>query len=83
MDSLRYFCVVNLKIVRGGERVDIYFLEKGAITLRTSISKNKSDWAGILYDGEDYYFSKSYYLHIVYSGDGSGSVQRQILISLG
>ena len=39
--------------------------EKVAITLRTSISASDNDWAGMLYDGEDFHFSKSYHLHIV------------------
>ncbi len=39
--------------------------EKVAITLRSSISASDNDWAGMLYDGEDYYFSKSYHMHIV------------------
>ena len=39
--------------------------EKVAITLRTSISASDNDWAGMLYDGRDCWFSKSYHLHIV------------------
>ena len=39
--------------------------EKVAITLRTSISANDNNWAAMLYDGNDYYFSKEYKLHIV------------------
>lgn len=39
--------------------------EKVAITLRTSISASDNNWAAMLYDGEDYYFSKEYRLHIV------------------
>ena len=38
---------------------------KVAITLRTSISANDNLWAAMLYDGEDFYFSKSYAMHIV------------------
>lgn len=44
---------------------DKFGFEKVAITLRSSISASDNDWAGMLYDGEDYYFSKSYHLHIV------------------
>ena len=36
-----------------------------AITLRGSISANDNDWAAMLYDGEKYYFSKQYRIHIV------------------
>ncbi len=39
--------------------------QKVAITLRTSISANDNKWAAMLYDGKDYYFSKSYLMHIV------------------
>ena len=39
--------------------------EKVAITLRTSLSASDNDWAGMLYDGENYCFSKEYHLHIV------------------
>lgn len=36
-----------------------------AITLRESISANDNNWAAMLYDGSDYYFSKKYAVHIV------------------
>ncbi|MCR5332163.1 MAG: sugar kinase [Lachnospiraceae bacterium] len=39
--------------------------KKVAITLRGSISANDNDWAAMLYDGNDYYFSKTYRIHIV------------------
>lgn len=39
--------------------------EKVAITLRGSISASDNVWAAMLYDGTDYYFSKSYPVHIV------------------
>ena len=42
-----------------------FHFEKVAITLRTSISANDNNWAGMLYDGEDFYFSKEYSVHIV------------------
>ena len=38
---------------------------KVAITLRGSISANDNNWAAMLYDGKDYYFSKNYLIHIV------------------
>ena len=44
---------------------DRFGFKKVAITLRSSISANDNDWAAMLYDGEDYYFSKSYRMHIV------------------
>lgn len=39
--------------------------EKVAITLRESISANDNLWSAMLYDGDHYYFSKKYAMHIV------------------
>lgn len=39
--------------------------KKIALTLRTSISANYNKWAGLLYDGKEFYYSKEYDLHIV------------------
>jgi len=39
--------------------------KKVAITLRESISANDNNWAGMLYDGKDFCFSKTYPIHIV------------------
>ena len=39
--------------------------EKVAITLRSSISASDNGWAGMLYDGRKFCFSKNYNLHIV------------------
>jgi len=36
-----------------------------AITLRGSISATDNNWAGMLYNGSDFYFSKNYLIHIV------------------
>ncbi len=44
---------------------DRFGFKKVAITLRSSISANDNDWAAMLYDGNDYYFSRSYRMHIV------------------
>jgi len=44
---------------------DTFGCSKVAITLRGSISASDNEWAGMLYDGKDYYFSKSYHIHIV------------------
>ena len=54
---------------------DQFGFEKVAITLRTSISASDNDWAAMLYDGENYCFSKEYHLHItdrVGGGDSFG-----------
>ncbi len=39
--------------------------QKVGITLRESISANDNNWAAMLYDGNDFYFSKKYPVHIV------------------
>ena len=44
---------------------DRFGFEKVAITLRESISANDNNWSAMLYDGNDYYFSKKYKMHIV------------------
>ncbi len=44
---------------------DRFHFSKVAITLRGSISANDNNWAAMLYDGNDYFFSKSYLMHIV------------------
>lgn len=45
--------------------MDRFGFQKVAFTLRSSLSANDNKWAGMLYDGEDYYFSKEYLIHIV------------------
>ena len=61
---------------------DTFGFEKVAITLRTSISASDNDWAGMLYDGEDYYFSKSYHLHIVDRVGGGDSFGAGLIYAL-
>ena len=39
--------------------------QKVAITLREALSANDNHWAAMLYDGNDFYFSKKYLMHIV------------------
>ena len=56
--------------------------EKVAITLRSSISANDNDWAGMLYDGENYCFSKSYHVHIVDRVGGGDSFGAGLIYSL-
>ena len=61
---------------------DKFGFEKVAITLRTSISASDNDWAGMLFDGEAYYFSKSYHLHIVDRVGGGDSFGAGLIYSL-
>ena len=61
---------------------DKYGFEKVAITLRTSISASDNDWAGMLYDGENYCFSKEYHLHIVDRVGGGDSFGGGLIYAL-
>ena len=61
---------------------DQFGFEKVAITLRSSISASDNDWAGMLYDGEGYYFSKSYALHIVDRVGGGDSFGAGLIYAL-
>ena len=56
--------------------------EKVAITLRTSISASDNDWAGMLYDGQECCFSKSYHLHIVDRVGGGDSFGAGLIYAL-
>lgn len=53
-----------------------------AITLRGSISANDNNWAAMLYDGNDYYFSKNYLVHIVDRVGGGDSFGGGLIYSL-
>jgi 2-dehydro-3-deoxygluconokinase len=44
---------------------DRFAFQKVAITLRESVSANDNNWAAMLYDGGNFYFSKKYAVHIV------------------
>lgn len=61
---------------------DKFGFQKVAITLRSSISANDNDWAAMLYDGDDYYFSKEYHLHIVDRVGGGDSFGAGLIYSL-
>lgn len=56
--------------------------KKVAITLRTSISASDNDWAGMLYDGKNFYFSKEYKLHIVDRVGGGDSFGAGLIYAL-
>ncbi len=61
---------------------DTFGCEKVAITLRTSISANDNNWAAMLYDGEGYYFSKEYPIHIVDRVGGGDSFGGGLIYSI-
>ena len=62
--------------------IERFNFEKVAITLRTSLSANDNDWAAMLYDGENAYFSKEYHLHIVDRVGGGDSFCAGLIYSL-
>lgn len=61
---------------------DTFGCKKVAITLRTSISANDNNWAAMLYDGEGYYFSKEYPIHIVDRVGGGDSFGGGLIYSI-
>ena len=62
--------------------MDTFGFEKVAITLRSSISANDNDWAALLYDGQDYCFSKTYHMHIVDRVGGGDSFGGGLIYAL-
>ncbi|MHB8062166.1 MAG: PfkB family carbohydrate kinase [Ruminiclostridium sp.] len=63
--------------------VSQYGFKLVAITLRESISASDNNWSAMLYDGEEFYFSKKYNVHIidrVGGGDsfGAGLIYAQL-----
>ncbi len=61
---------------------DTFGFNKVAITLRSSITANDNVWAAMLFDGIDYYFSKSYNVHIVDRVGGGDSFAGGLIYSL-
>ena len=61
---------------------DNFGCKKVAITLRTSISANDNNWAAMLYDGQGYYFSKEYPIHIVDRVGGGDSFGGGLIYSV-
>lgn len=53
-----------------------------AITLRGSISASDNNWAGMLYDGGECYYSKNYSVHIVDRVGGGDSFGAGLIYSL-
>ena len=73
---------VDVCISNEEDAKDVFGIEEVAITLRTSISASDNDWAGMLYDGTDYCFSKSYHLHIVDRVGGGDSFGGGLIYAL-
>lgn len=62
--------------------VDRFGFKKVAITLRGSISANDNNWAAMLYDGKEFYFSKNYLIHIVDRVGGGDSFGGGLIYAL-
>ena len=62
--------------------VDQFGFKKVAITLRESISANDNNWAAMLYDGSDFYFSKKYAVRIVDRVGGGDSFGAGLIYSV-
>ena len=61
---------------------DRFGFDQVAFTLRSSISASDNDWAGMIYDGLNSYFSKTYHLHIVDRVGGGDSFSAGLIYSL-
>jgi 2-dehydro-3-deoxygluconokinase len=61
---------------------DRFNLEKVAITLRGSLSANDNNWAAMLYDRKDFYFSRNYLIHIVDRVGGGDSFGAGLIYAL-
>ncbi|NLW56940.1 MAG: sugar kinase [Firmicutes bacterium] len=61
---------------------DRFGLEKVAITLRESLSASDNNWSALLYDGQNYYRSKTYKIHIVDRVGGGDSFAGGLIYSL-
>ncbi len=61
---------------------DRFGFEYVAITLRSSISANDNDWAAMLYDGKECYFSRQYRMHIVDRVGGGDSFGAGLIYSM-
>ena len=75
IDHDGYISVAKQLIARFGFR-------KVAITLRGSITANDNNWAAMLYDGENAYFSPTYAVHIVDRVGGGDSFGAGLIYSL-
>jgi len=62
--------------------MDRFGFSKVAITLRRSHSASDNDWGAMLYDGENFAFSKTYAVHIVDRVGGGDSFGAGLIYSL-
>ncbi|HZJ58409.1 MAG TPA: sugar kinase [Clostridia bacterium] len=64
------------------EMMERFNLEVVTITLRESLSASDNNWSAMLYDGNEYLFSKKYELHIVDRVGGGDSFGAGLIYSL-
>lgn len=62
---------------------DTFGFKYVATTLRTSLSASDNKWAGMLYDGKEFYLSKEYTMHIVDRVGGGDSFGGGLIYALG
>lgn len=62
--------------------VERFGFEKVAITLRESISASDNNWSALLYDGREFYRSRTYKVHIVDRVGGGDSFGGGLIYSL-
>jgi 2-dehydro-3-deoxygluconokinase len=61
---------------------DRFGCKKVAITLRESLSASDNNWAGLLYDGKEFFFSRNYPVHIVDRVGGGDSFGGGLIYAL-
>ena len=59
-----------------------FHFSKVAITLRESLSASDNLWSAMLYDGNDYFFSKKYPVHIVDRVGGGDSFAAGLICAM-
>lgn len=62
--------------------MDRFSFQKVAITLRGSLSASDNAWAGILYDGREFYASREYRIHLVDRVGGGDSFGGGLIYAL-
>ena len=62
--------------------MDMFGFKKVAITMRGSLSASDNTWAALLYDGKDFYESKSYTIHLVDRVGGGDSFAGALIYAL-
>lgn len=64
------------------ELKDRFGFKKVAITLRGSISASDNNWAAMLYDGDEFFFSRNYPIHIIDRVGGGDSFGAGLIYAL-